>query len=69
MFLFLSAFSVFSVCEYVIAYTNMGYHFTGYLDFKGCSFSFGQLCTATTGSNNHQNTNGLAVKKGKHKSS
>lgn len=29
------AFSYFSACEYVIAYTNMGYHFTAYLDFKG----------------------------------
>ncbi|XP_076468068.1 acyltransferase PGAP2-like [Babylonia areolata] len=28
------AFSFFSLCEYVIAYTNMGYHITAYLDFK-----------------------------------
>ncbi|KAI8798961.1 post-GPI attachment to proteins factor 2 [Biomphalaria glabrata] len=38
------AFSVFSACEYVIAYTNMGYHFTAYLDFKDRSFLFGRLC-------------------------
>ncbi|KAL8580217.1 hypothetical protein ACOMHN_039998 [Nucella lapillus] len=28
------AFSYFSLCEYIIAYTNMGYHITAYLDFK-----------------------------------
>lgn len=37
------AFSVFSVCEYVIAYTNMGYHFTGYLDFQDHTCMFGVL--------------------------
>ncbi|BFZ24460.1 hypothetical protein BsWGS_27499 [Bradybaena similaris] len=35
------AFSMFSVCEYVIGYTNMGYNFTAYLDFKDHSFLFG----------------------------
>jgi hypothetical protein len=29
-----AAFSYFSLCEYVIAYTNMGYHVTAYLDFN-----------------------------------
>lgn len=28
------AFSYFSLCEYIIAYTNMGFHFTAYLDFN-----------------------------------
>ncbi|XP_059141793.1 post-GPI attachment to proteins factor 2-like [Physella acuta] len=54
------AFSFFSVCEYIIAYTNMGYHFTAYLDFKGQSFTFGSFrqdmrssngVTATTNNN------------------
>ncbi|CAG5136484.1 unnamed protein product [Candidula unifasciata] len=34
------AFSMFSVCEYVIGYTNMAYNFTAYLDFKHHSFLF-----------------------------
>ena len=32
-FIFFSAFSIFSVFEYMIAYANMGYHVTGYLEF------------------------------------
>lgn len=31
------AFSFFSAFEYVIAYSNMGYHVTGYLEFKNKS--------------------------------
>lgn len=32
------AFSWFSLCEYVIAYTNMGYHVTAAYDFKNVTF-------------------------------
>ncbi|KAH9508248.1 hypothetical protein Btru_050600 [Bulinus truncatus] len=45
VFCIVGAFSVFSLCEYVIAYTNMGYHFTAYLDFKDKGFLFGRLYT------------------------
>lgn len=31
---FSTAFSFFSLCEYIIAYTNIGYHATAYIDFK-----------------------------------
>ena len=34
---FFLAFSFFSAFEYVIAYSNMGYHVTGYLEFKNKS--------------------------------
>jgi hypothetical protein len=33
-FLLFSAFSFFSAFEYVIAYSNMGYHVSAYLEFK-----------------------------------
>lgn len=35
------AFSYFSACEYVIAYTNMAYHLSGYLEFKDYHFIAG----------------------------
>ncbi|XP_005100081.1 post-GPI attachment to proteins factor 2-like [Aplysia californica] len=57
LFCVVGAFSMFSVCEYVIAYTNMAYHFTGYLDFKGQSLMFGQLQRE---GDNH-NSNGTAL--------
>ncbi|XP_050417056.1 post-GPI attachment to proteins factor 2-like [Patella vulgata] len=37
------AFSGFSVCEYIIGYTNMAYHFTAYLDFKHLTLAMGSL--------------------------
>lgn len=37
IFLIFSAFSFFSAFEYVIAYSNMGYHVSGYLEFKNKS--------------------------------
>ncbi|XP_052793799.1 post-GPI attachment to proteins factor 2-like [Mya arenaria] len=37
------AFSYFSVFEYLIAYSNMGYHITGYLDFHGQSLLAGHI--------------------------
>ncbi|WAQ98758.1 PGAP2-like protein, partial [Mya arenaria] len=41
--LFVTTFSYFSVFEYLIAYSNMGYHITGYLDFHGQSLLAGHI--------------------------
>ncbi|XP_021375129.1 post-GPI attachment to proteins factor 2-like [Mizuhopecten yessoensis] len=41
------AFSYFSACEYVIAYTNMAYHLSGYLEFKDYYFIAGRVSPAT----------------------
>ncbi|KAK3711256.1 hypothetical protein RRG08_018737 [Elysia crispata] len=55
------AFSWFSVCEYFIAYGNMAYHFTGYLDFKGLSVVCGNFSNdesaARNGATEHVNNN------------
>ena len=62
-----SAFSCFSVCEYMIAYANMGYHLTGYLEFSNKTLLAGvvmpeQLTNGYAGNSNHQ-----PIKNGKQK--
>ncbi|RUS78833.1 hypothetical protein EGW08_013418 [Elysia chlorotica] len=56
------AFSWFSFCEYFIAYGNMAYHFTGYLDFKGLSVVCGNITSdesaTSNGTTEHVNNNG-----------
>ncbi|XP_033741993.1 post-GPI attachment to proteins factor 2-like [Pecten maximus] len=41
------AFSYFSACEYVIAYTNMTYHLSGYLEFQDYYFIAALVSPAT----------------------
>ncbi|GFO47549.1 post-gpi attachment to proteins factor 2-like [Plakobranchus ocellatus] len=46
------AFSWFSFCEYFIAYGNMAYHFTGYLDFKGLTVVCGDFSSGASSTSN-----------------
>ena len=47
----LVAFSHFSLCEYIIAYTNMGYHYTASIDFKSYKWMVVKPAIADTTSN------------------
>lgn len=58
MFVLVSAFSYFSVCEYIIAYTNMGYHMTAVLDFKDKVLLFGTY-TPQAGNGSITNNNNI----------
>ncbi|ESO93772.1 hypothetical protein LOTGIDRAFT_104796 [Lottia gigantea] len=55
------AFSWFSVCEYIIGYTNMAYHLSAYYEFQNMSLAFGRLepphTNGSVASNNNSITN------------
>ncbi|KAL4230674.1 hypothetical protein ACF0H5_011050 [Mactra antiquata] len=55
------AFSIFSIFEYMIAYANMGYHVTGYLEFKDRYLMAGNVeqSIVTNGSTPHPVKNGI----------
>ncbi|XP_067663240.1 post-GPI attachment to proteins factor 2-like isoform X1 [Haliotis asinina] len=58
-----TAFSYFSLCEYIIGYTNMAYHISAYWDFKGMSFLAGTLGIQHTNGTVLNNNNNNSKKK------
>ncbi|XP_071127832.1 post-GPI attachment to proteins factor 2-like [Mytilus edulis] len=54
------AFSFFSACEYFIAYSNMAYHVSAYLEFSDLSVVYGHLHTVPV----PNNTNGTSIGNG-----
>ena len=63
-----SAFSWFSVFEYMIAYANIGFHLTGLYEFKGKSILGGDLQPSeSNGISNGSTSRFVSLRNGKRK--